>query len=90
MREVMPMADGDKTLDQIAAEAKQDVGEAIESWVFEFERETSDLETFPTIDALEASLVELHGKTRNILLQLASDAISRIDDSEAVAAKKES
>lgn len=84
------MADGEKTLEQIAAEAKQDVGEAIDRWVAAFGRETSDLETFPTIDALEASLVALDDKTRNILLQLASDAISRIDDREAIAAKKES
>ena len=82
------MADDTKTLDDLAFEVKQDLSEAVDSWIAGFRRDTSDLEGFPTID--RSSLVELDSQTRNILLAMVSDAISSIDEGEAIREKKES
>ena len=82
------MADEERDLDDLAFAAKQDLGEAIDGWVEAFRRDTSSVDGFPTIDRIEAALVELNSKTRNILLTMASDAISSIDEREAVDSKK--
>lgn len=84
------MADDGKTLDDITLAAKQDLGEALDEWAEGFMRDTSDLETFPTIDEIEGALLELNSKTRDILLRMVSDGISSIDEREAIDAKKES
>lgn len=82
------MADDGKTLDDVAFDAKMDLSEAVDDWVSDFRGDTGDLEGFPTIDAIEGSLVELESKTRKILLMMASDALSSIDEREMVDAKK--
>lgn len=84
------MAGDGKTLDDLAFAAKQDLGEAIDAWAEDFKRDTGDLGSFPTIDAIESALARLDSRTREILLAMASDAISSIDEGEAVDSKKES
>ena len=82
------MKDDTKTLEQIAAEVKQDLNDKVDLWMRSFSEKTGDLAKFPTIDQIEDSLTTLDAETRKIFLNMLSDCLSSIDEKDLIASKK--
>lgn len=82
------MADTEKTLDEIVADAKMDYCERLDEWAREFEAGTTGKGAFPTISELEEGMRKLGSETREIHLRMLSEALSQVDESELVASKK--
>ena len=82
------MKDEAKTLDQIAAEVKQDLNDKVDLWMKSFSEKTGDLAKFPTIDQIEESLITLDAETQKIFLNMLSDCLSNVDEKDLIASKK--
>lgn len=82
------MKDEAKTLDQIAAEVKQDLNDKVDLWMKSFSEKTGDLAKFPTIDQIEESLTTLDAETQKIYLNMLSDCLSNVDEKDLIASKK--
>ena len=82
------MKDEAKTLEQIAAEVKQDLNDKVDLWIKSFSEKTGDLAKFPTIDQIEESLITLDAETQKIFLNMLSDCLSNVDEKDLIASKK--
>lgn len=83
------MKDDEKTVDQIAEEAAQDLKDAIKKYVAAFKEKTSDSANFLSISDLENLMGELDGETRKIYLNMLSDSLSNVDEKGLISSKKE-
>ena len=82
------MKDEAKTLDQIAAEVKQDLNDKVDLWMKSFSEKTGGLAKYPTIDQIEESLTTLDAETQKIYLNMLSDCLSNVDEKDLIASKK--
>ena len=81
------MKDEAKTLDQIAAEVKQDLNDKVDLWMKSFSEKTGDLAKFPTIDQIEESLTTLDAETQKIYLNTVIDVSAHMNEDQVAEAE---
>lgn len=82
------MKEDTKNIDQIAADAVQDLKDAVENYVRVFSDTTKGPAKFLTIDQLEDIVKVLDSETRKIYLNMVSDSLSSIKEKDIISSKK--
>ena len=77
-------------LNQIAAEVKEKLNEYVDQWLQIFAEDIQKLDTFPTIDQLEETMITLDMETRRMFLEMLSQCLSNVDEKQVVSSKKTS
>ena len=75
-------------LNQIAAEVKEKLNEYVDQWLQKFAEDIQKLDTFPTIDQLEETMITLDMETRRMFLEMLSQCLSNVDEKQVVSSKK--
>lgn len=75
-------------VDKLAAEAKQEINEAVDRFIASIKDNTVDPDHFMTIDKLESNWSKLNDETRKIFVDLVSRTISSIDEGALIERKK--
>ena len=66
------------------------IEDVVDDYFTEFHAKSKDGKALPSINDIEDLLLELKSKTRDIYLDMASESISKFDESEIIESKKES
>lgn len=77
-----------KSSKELSAEVFQDLQESVNVFLDEFAKKTRDLSSFLTMDQLETMFSELDSKTRKIYLDMVSDSLTSIDETDIIRSKK--
>jgi len=79
-----------KTVNEIGQEATENVTALISKFGKQIEEGTTNVETFMTLDDIEARWSQLRRNTEQVYTDIISEIIASVDERELISKKKES
>ena len=73
---------------QITESVKNSINDAIDKFADSFQKRTEDANSFMTINEMEDLISTLNSETRKAYLDMVSEMLSNIDESELIQSKK--